>query len=762
MRPHPAHRVILFVICAMSLAIGGVAAATEMMYVAHLAWGAAALWVLVVLLIQIARDLWRGQTGVDLVALLALAGSLVLGEYLAGGVIALMFASGQALEDYAASRAQRELSALLDRSPRHAHRYERESLVTVPVDTVQSGDRLLVKSGEVIPVDGLVITDTAVVDESALTGESLPVKRAPGESVKSGTLNAGNPFDIEATVTAANSTYTRMVQLVQQAQANKAPFARLADRYALIFVPLALVMACLAWGISGDSVRALAVLVVATPCPLLLAAPVALVSGMSRAAQRGILIKGGGALETLAQATVLLLDKTGTLTTGRARLMAIETSGDMGASELLRLSASLDQVSPHVVAMAIVAAARERQLRLDTPTAAIEHPGAGLEGTVERRQVMVGTFDWVATKIPPSSWAQHLVQRIAYEGLSGVFVAIDGQWAGALLLADDIRLETPKALRALRRAGIHKIIMLSGDRQDVAETIAAALGMDVVLAERSPEDKVEAVEVERGQGVTLMVGDGINDAPALAAADVGVAMGARGLGAPSEAADVVLLVDRLDRLADALHIARRSRGIARQSVIIGMGLSLLAMSAAMLGWLAPVAGALLQEGIDVAVLLNALRALRAHRVRQLDRTLPQATVDQLMAEHRQLDPLVERLDAVARDLDTLAPAAMQTELETVARDLQTNLLPHETTDDATLYPALAELLGGEDPMGMMSRTHREITHLARQYTRLVAALAHDGINPEDRRELRRILYSLSAILRLHFAQEEELFATLVR
>jgi len=338
-------------------------------------------------------------------------------------------------------------------------------------------------------------------------------------------------------------------------------------------------------------------------------------------------------------------------------------------------------------------------------------------------------------------------------------VAIDGALAGALLLADEIRLETPKALRSLRQAGIDKILMVSGDRQDVAETIAAALGVDGVLAERAPQDKVDAVLAERADAVTIMVGDGINDAPALAAADVGVAMGARGAGASSEAADVVLLVDRLDRLTEALLIARRARGLALQSVVVGMGLAVAAMLVAAFGLLAPVAGALVQEGIDVAVILNALRALGPGRVRRTGKAIPHATAQRLQSEHRELYPVLDRIRTVADRLDGFTPQAARTELEAVDRLLREHLLPHERRDDAELYPVLAELLGGADPMGAMSRTHREIAHLWRLYTRLVADLPLEGLEPEDRRDLQRVLYSLSAILRLHFAQEEELFAT---
>ena len=349
MRLVQSKQLILLILAALGLAAGGGAWLAGAIDVAEATWLAAIVLVLCSLLMAIVQDLRQGKTGVDIVAVLAMAGAILLREYLAGAVIALMFASGRALEEYAEARARRELSALLERAPRLAHRYEQGALIQIPVETVQPGDQLLVKSGEIVPVDGLVLTASAVLDESALTGESLPIERRMGEQVRSGTVNAGGPFDLRALVTAANSTYAGVIRLVEAAQTAKAPFVRLADRYALLFVPLTLGLAGLAWVLSGEPVRALAVLVVATPCPLILAAPVAIVSGISRAARRGILIKGGGALETLARARVLLFDKTGTLTTGRARLTAIETCSVFDATTVLRLAAALDQFSQHAI-----------------------------------------------------------------------------------------------------------------------------------------------------------------------------------------------------------------------------------------------------------------------------------------------------------------------------------------------------------------------------------------------------------------------------
>jgi heavy metal translocating P-type ATPase len=640
-----------------------------------------------------------------------------------------------------------------------AHRYEGSTVVTIPLAQVQAGDRLLVKPGEVLPVDGTV-TESAVVDESALTGEARPVRRGAGDRVRSGTVNAGPPFDLHAVATAEASTYAGVVRLVRAAQEAKAPLARLADRYAFAFIPFTLTVAGAAWAASADPVRALAVLVVATPCPLILAVPVALVSGISRAARRGILVKGGGALETLARARVLVIDKTGTLTTGSAKLVDVATAEGLDPREVLRLAASLDQASQHVMAASLVHAARERGLALTVPRDVEEVAGSGLHGRVDGRRVTLGRVDFAAPSADLPPWALRVLQRVRRGGESAVFVTADGVLAGALVLDDRLRPDTPRALRTFRAAGIERIVMLSGDRADVAETIATALDIDAVLAERSPEDKIEAVIAERAAGPCVMVGDGINDAPALAAADVGVAMGARGAGVSSESADVVLLVDRLDRLTEGILIARRAKRIAMESVVAGMALSATAMLAAGGGLLAPVAGAVVQELIDVAAILNALRVLVGGRALRQPPGISSETTRRLAGEHRALEPFLDRVRATADALDTLEPAAARAALAEVDRTLREQVLPHERTDESDLYPSLARLLGGQDPMGSMSRTHREIHHLCRLFGRLVADGTADGPSADERRDLRRVLYGLDAILRLHYAQEEELYETM--
>lgn len=746
------------------LGVGGGAALrlTGVPEVAGLVWMATTVLAGLTLSVRLCHSLRRHEPGIDLIALLALAGAVLLGEALAGAVIGLMLATGQVLEHYATARAQRELSSLLARAPQVAHRWQEGVLTTIPVDQVMPGDVLLVKEADVVPVDGVLLDDTASLDTSVLTGESQPVTCGVGDRVDSGAVNVGAAFRLRATALAAASTYAGIVRLVATAQESKAPTVRLADRYALAFVPLTLVVAGLAWLLSGVPVRALAVLVVATPCPLLLAVPIAIIAGISRTARRGIIVKGGGVLEALARAEVLLFDKTGTLTSGAPCLARVATCGTWtDAAELLQLAASVEQVSSHVLAAALVRAARAQNLRLGFPTQVRETAGAGLEGLVDGRQLHVGRYDWVMQHVPPTAATAAFRQQVLRTCGPSVFVAIDKVLAGALLLEDPIRVEAPRTLRALRRVGIRDMTVLTGDHPVVALAVGAALGIDRVLAEQSPEEKVQAVRDACSRGVTIMVGDGINDAPALAAADVGVAMGARGATASSEAADVVLTTDRVDRLVDMLQIAQRCRAIAGQSALLGMGLSLAAMGGAAAGLLSPVAGAFLQEGIDLIAIAWSLQALVPGR-REWGRTLPQHLLSpelaqRLHAEHRRLGPALERLRNLADQLDTLPRPQLRQALADVQQLLTHDLLEHERLDEDEIYPTIAAQLSGDDPLGALSRTHQEIFHLARLLALLVQELPSTGPEPHDLPDLRRLLYSLHAVLRLHFAQEEELY-----
>lgn len=725
-------------------------------------WAIPSLLVGVWLTISIIRDLLHGEAGVDLIAVLAIMGALLLGEALAASVIGVMLASGEWLERYAAGRAHKELSALVSRAPRVVHRYQAGSIEDHDIAEVDVGDRLLVKPGEVVPVDGRVMGDPAVLDESALTGEARLATREAGDPVSSGTVNAGAPFDLVASATAERSTYAGIVRLVKEAQTSKAPFVRMADRYAILFVPLALILAGIAWLVSGDPVRALAVLVVATPCPLLLAAPIAIVAGISRSAKRGIIVKGGGALETLARARVVLFDKTGTLTAGRPRLAEVVTAPDWTPDAVLALAASLEQVSPHVLAASIVGGARERGVQLTLPDDATEVPGAGVSGTVGGVRVMAGTGEFAGSGAPLPSWARDVRRRVNLEGATSVYVAADGVLVGALVLDDPIRPETPRVIRSLRRVGVRRVVMVTGDHYGVADMVAAAIGVDGVLAERDPADKVDAVvgEKREADGVLVMVGDGINDAPALASADVGVAMGARGATASSEAADVVITVDRLDRLPEGIRIAGRARRIAVESVVIGMGLSFVAMLFAAAGFLPPVAGALVQEAIDVIVILNALRALTGGVERSLKVPGWGDLSARLQAEHRELAPAMAELRSLADAIGSLPPDEAKVRLDGVRAFLIETLVPHEEHEDREVFPMLERAAGSDDLTSALHRTHTEIFHLIRLVDRLGGELPEEGPAPEDLNDLRRVLYGLDAILRLHMAQEEELYMTL--
>lgn len=599
----------ILVVVALSGLVGGFALQfMGMPSLSRLLWGSATVPILTALLVTSGNSLLRGDFGLDLIAILSMTVALVFSETLAANVVALMYAGGQMLEAFASGRAAKEMTALLGRVPQRAVRYCGDRLVDVPISSLVPGDRLLIRQGEVIPVDGTIVSGSALLDQSALTGESLPVERRPAEEILSGSSSLGQAFDMQVLRPAAESTYAGIVRLVEAAQKSKAPMARLADRYAIVFLLLTIGLSVAAWLLSGEPRRALAVLVVATPCPLILAVPVALVSGLSRSAKIGVLIKGGDVLEALSRVRVAVFDKTGTLTFGSAVIVEIRAANWVSAPELLRLAASLDQASNHVMAAALVAAAGKHGLRLSSPTNVREKAGAGLEGLVEGKKIVIGGSGYVAANSnqgDPSSFRSDLKP-----GQMVVAVAIDGMVAGIIVMADQVRTDASTAVTRFREAGITKIILATGDRLDVASVISDGLGIDQVLAELTPEQKVGAVLAARRSGPVMMVGDGVNDAPALASADVGVAMGARGAAASCEAAGVVLLIDKLAPLAQAISIAQRTLAIARQSVIAGLGLSLAAMFLAAFGYLPPVQGALLQEIIDLAVILNAMRVLR--------------------------------------------------------------------------------------------------------------------------------------------------------
>ncbi|WP_256754715.1 heavy metal translocating P-type ATPase [Mesorhizobium sp. Mes31] len=598
-------------IAILAVALSGLAAGIGLrvagkIELADMVWVAGVIPVLAALIVEIVRSLWRGEVGLDIVAALSMSAALVFGETLAAAVVALMYSGGTFLESFAEGRARREMRDLLARVPRTATRHRDGALDEVPLDQIVPGDLLLIRQGDVAPVDGNIESERAVLDQSAMTGESMPVKLMRGQEVMSGSTNAGEVFDLRATRRAAESTYAGIVRLVAEAQRSKAPMSRLADRYSVLFLIITVALATAAWWLTGDPIRAVAVLVVATPCPLILAVPVALVAGLSRAAHFGVLIKGAKPLEALAQVRTLILDKTGTLTDGRPQIVSIDTCADVPPDEVLYLAAAADQASKHPMAQAIVASARARDMALPVPTDIEEIPGEGVAARVDGRSVVVGGTGFVTRHIGRGRTRDHGAEA----GFVLVAVAVDGRLVGNLVLADALRSETAEFLAGIRRHGIGRILLATGDRRAVAEAVTDGLGLDGVRAELTPDQKVLLVLTERKNGLVMMVGDGVNDAPALAAADIGVAMGARGAAASAEAADVVLLVDDLGRLLSGLEVASRSRRIALESVVAGIGLSVAGMIAAALGYLTPVQGALLQEAIDVAVILNALRALR--------------------------------------------------------------------------------------------------------------------------------------------------------
>jgi heavy metal translocating P-type ATPase len=749
--------VLLLAATAAGLAGGGIAWLAGMGGVADGCWLASAALGLGYALWSAVDSVRRGRLGVDVIALLALAGAVAVRELLAAAVISVMLASGRALEAWAAQRARQDLSALLDRAPHTARRYRDGSVEIVPLDAVAVGDLLLVASGDVVPVDGTLASAAAVLDESALTGEARPAEHSRGDRLRSGVVNSGGPFDLRATGTAAESTYPGIVRLVAEAEQSQAPFVRLADRYAMWFLPVTLAVAAAAWGLDGAT-RAVAVLVVATPCPLILAAPVALVSGLSAAARHGVVVKSGGVLERLARCGTLITDKTGTLTAGQPEVTAVVPAhpADLDADEVLALAASLDQVSGHVLAAAIARAGAKGGCRLTPPSDVSEVPGQGIAGMVGGREVRLGRAGWAGAG-ESDSWVLAARRRSRLDGALTVFAAVDGRAAGVLLLEDRIRPDARQTLRAVRRGGVGRVVLATGDRAEAAGALGALAGVDEVVAELTPAGKLEVVRREQRRGPVIMVGDGINDAPALALADVGIAMGARGATASSAAADAVLTVDELARLGEVAAIARRTRRIALQSALAGMGMSLAAMAAAAVGLLPAVWGALLQEAIDVAVILNALRAL-AQQPQQVRLTPAQADLTgRFRAEHQAIRADTEQLRAAAQALGE--PGAME-RVRHVHELLTREVWPHEHAEESSLYPALNRVLGGTDPTAPMSRGHAEIAVQIARLGRVIDDIGDREPDEADLADLRDILYGLHAILRLHTAQEDETYLSL--
>lgn len=589
---------ILVGVIALVLAAAGMTRTSTWLIIVYVA--AVVLWALVGMI----RDVLRGHVGLDILAVVAMVATLAVGEYVASLIIVLMLAGGQALEDYANHRARRELTALLDRSPQTAHLVVSadDEIEDVPADRVRVGDLILVRPSEIVPVDGVLVDDSGSFDESSLTGESLPVARAAGDTVLSGSVNGSRAVRIRASKVSADSQYQQIVALVREAQDARAPVERLADRFAIPFTAVSLVIAGAAWALSQNPTRFAEVLVLATPCPLLIAAPVAFLGGLSRAAKSGVIVKGGAVIEKLARVRSAAFDKTGTLTSGRPVLVRVQANPPFSEDEVLRLAASAEQYSTHVLADGIHRTAIERGLAVLPATEADEIATNGVSATVEGRRVVVGKPAYIASLCPG------LVRADLASGELAAYVGVDGRFAGALILSDAPRPEARSVIDGLRRSSVERVAMLTGDVRATADAIAEAVGITEVHAELLPADKVDLAAGMQPRPM-LMVGDGVNDAPVLAAADVGVAMGARGATAAGDAADAVILADSLDRIIDAVAISKHTVRVALTAIWIGIALSIGLMLVATSGVIPAVAGALIQEGVDLATILYALRAL---------------------------------------------------------------------------------------------------------------------------------------------------------
>ena len=601
--------------------------------------------------VQMVRELLRGHAGLDILAVTAIIAAVLVGEPWAALVVVLMLTGGEALEDYAENRSKRELTALLNRAPQHAtrvvgvaagagvggvgvgaegesgsdgesgaerraERIDVQRTEQIDVQEVRVGDVLLVRPGELVPVDGLLLEESAMFDESSLTGESLPVEKAPGERVASGIVNGTAAVLIRATAVAADSEYQQIVRLVREAQGSRARTVRLADRYAVPFTILSLGIAATAWIVSGDAVRFAEVLVVATPCPLLIAAPVAFLGGMSRAAKAGLIVKGGGTLEQLARVRSAAFDKTGTLTTGRPKPRRVQVADGFSEERVLQLAASAEVYSSHVLAGAVVAAARERGVPVLPVESAEEFATNGVEARTTEGLVRVGKPSWI------EGFAAGLERPKLEAGELAIFVSLDDRFAGAIVMRDRLREEAPAALEEMRELGVERMIMVTGDVAATANAVAGQLGIEEVHAECQPADKVSIVAKVEPRPL-LMAGDGLNDAPVLAAADVGFAMGARGSTAASESADVVNRFDSISGAADAVRIGRDTVRIALQSIWAGIIISVGLMIVAALGFLPALAGAWMQELVDLVAILWALRAVNGSgAARRAARAIP--------------------------------------------------------------------------------------------------------------------------------------------
>ena len=554
------------------------------------------------MLVGMAKTLRSGKYGVDLLAILAVVATLAVGEYWAAMVILVMLTGGDALEDYAAKKANTELKALLDNSPRFAHVVTPDGSKDVPVNDVPVGAKIIVKPGELVPIDGLIIKGTGEFDESSLTGEARPVAKTVGDTVMSGSINGDEAITLTVTKLAKDSQYQQLVKLVQEAEQTPAHFVRLADRYAVPFTVAAILVSLLAWWLSKDPRRFAEVLVVASPCPLILAAPVAMVSGMSRASRNGIVVKTGSVLEKLAGARTGAFDKTGTITNGHLTVAQILPAGTITKERLLHLAASAEQDSSHILARSLLAYASQHNISLAAVSGLTEETGKGITAMIEDHQVKVGKRQFVA----PQN------QQAALD-TTAIYVSVDGTYYGAIAFTDHVRPEAAQTMTKLKAAGVTNLIMLTGDQRAIAQQVAKAVGISTVKADLLPQDKIAALQsIPQSEHPVFMVGDGVNDAPSLATADVGIAMGAHGSTAASETADVVILKDDLAKVAKAVTISQDTLRIAKQAVLIGIAICTVLMLIASTGVIPAFVGAMLQEVIDTVSILWALKARQLH------------------------------------------------------------------------------------------------------------------------------------------------------
>ena len=554
------------------------------------------------MLVGMVKTLRSGKYGVDLLAILAVVATLAVSEYWAAMVILVMLTGGDALEDYAAKKANTELKALLDNSPRFAHVVTPDSSKDVPVNDVPVSAKIIVKPGELVPIDGLIIKGTGEFDESSLTGEARPIAKTVGDTVMSGSINGDEAITLTVTKLAKDSQYQQLVKLVQEAEQTPAHFVRLADRYAVPFTVVAILISLLAWWLSKDPRRFAEVLVVASPCPLILAAPVAMVSGMSRASRNGIVVKTGSVLEKLAGARTGAFDKTGTITNGHLTVAQILPAGTITKERLLHLAASAEQDSSHILARSLLAYASQHNISLAAVSGLTEETGKGITAMIEDHQVKVGKRQFVA----PQN------QQAALD-TTAIYVSVDGNYYGAIAFTDHVRPEAAQTMAKLKAAGVTNLIMLTGDQRAIAQQVAKAVGISTVKADLLPQDKIAALQsIPQSEHAVFMVGDGVNDAPSLATADVGIAMGAHGSTAASETADVVILKDDLAKVAKAVTISQDTLRIAKQAVLIGIAICTVLMLIASTGVIPAFVGAMLQEVIDTVSILWALKARQLH------------------------------------------------------------------------------------------------------------------------------------------------------